>query len=85
MAPVVQVNGRFVENVSDSDVSALLSFLEQDGDLEEINSPWQPISEGRGMATVSQIGGADQPLPTGQPTADSTLNQTGQQNGARES
>ena len=85
MAPVIQVNGRFVENVTDSDVSALLGFLEQDGDLEEINSPWQPISEGRGMATVSQIGGADQPLPTGQPTADSKLNQNGQQNGARES
>ena len=85
MAPAIQVNGRFVENVTDSDVSALLGFLEQDGDLEEINSPWHPISDGRGMATVSQIGGADQPLPTGQPTADSTLNQNGKQNGARES
>ena len=85
MAPVIQVNGRFVENVTDSDVSALLGFLEQDGDLEEINSPWQPISEGRGMATVSQIGGADQPLPTGQPTADSKLNQNGKQNGGRDS
>jgi hypothetical protein len=46
------------------------------------------------MATVSQIGGADQPLPTGQPTADSKLNQNGKtgtngkngtQNGARDS
>ena len=85
MAPAIQVNGRFVENVGDSDVSALLSFLEQDGDLEEINSPWQPISDGRGMATVSQIGGADQPLPTGKPTADSKLDQNGKQNGGRDS
>ena len=94
MAPVVQVNGRFVENVGDSDVSALLSFLEQDGDLEEITSPWRPISDGRGMATISRIGAGDQTLPTGKPTADSTLNQSGNtqngaqgntQNGARES
>ena len=91
MAPAVQVNGRFVENVNDSDISALLDFLARDGDLEEVNSPWRPISDGRGMATVSQIGGADQPLPTGQPTADSKLNQNGKngtngtQNGARDS
>ncbi|HET9978918.1 MAG TPA: hypothetical protein VFQ32_00630, partial [Ktedonobacterales bacterium] len=77
-----------VENVNDSDVSALLDFLTRDGNLEEVNSPWRPISDGRGMATVSQIGGADQPLPTGQPTADSKLNQNGKngtQNGARDS
>jgi NADH-quinone oxidoreductase E subunit len=61
MAPAVQVNGRFVENVTDSDASALIGYLENDGAVEEIASPWHPISDGRGMATVTAIGAIDAP------------------------
>jgi hypothetical protein len=55
------VNGHFVENVTDSDISALLGYLENDGAVEEIASPWRPISDGRGMATVTAIGAIDEP------------------------
>ncbi len=46
MAPVAQVNGRFVENVTDSDASALIGYLENDGAVEEIASPWRPSAMG---------------------------------------
>ncbi len=75
MAPVIQVNGRFVENVTDSDASALVGYLESDGDLEAITSRWHSTSDGRGMATISAIGAGDEP-----PETDAKA----QQNGARE-
>lgn len=81
MAPVLQVNGRFVENVTDSDASALIGYLDGDGDLDDITSPWRPISDGRGMATVSQIGAGDQP-----PAADAKSDRSDHagQNGAQQ-
>lgn len=77
MAPAMQVNGRFVENVTDSDASALIGFLENGGAIEAITSPWQPISEGRGMATVSAIGEADNPTAPKMPAVDSKVEQNG--------
>ncbi len=72
----MQVNGRFVENVTDSDASALIGFLENGGAIESITSPWQPISEGRGMATVSAIGEADDPTAP-MSAVDSKIEQNG--------
>jgi NADH-quinone oxidoreductase E subunit len=77
MAPVMQVNGRFVENMTTETASALIDYLAGDGDPLTITSPWQPISDGRGMATVSQIGGASQPKPAATPTNDIALKQNG--------
>ncbi|HEU5349102.1 MAG TPA: hypothetical protein VFU63_10875, partial [Ktedonobacterales bacterium] len=57
--------------------SALIDYLADDGDPLAITSPWQPISDGRGMATVSQIGGASQPKPSATPTNDIALKQNG--------
>lgn len=81
MAPVLQVNGRFVENVTDSDASALIGYLDGAGDLDDITSPWRPISDGRGMATVSQIGAGVQP-----PAADAESDRSDHagQNGAQQ-
>lgn len=84
MAPAMQVNGRFVENVTDSDASALIGFLENGGAIEAITSPWQPISEGRGMATVSAIGEADNPTAPGMPAVDAKVDAKVEQNGAHE-
>jgi NADH-quinone oxidoreductase subunit E len=90
MAPAVQVNGRFVENVTDSDASALVGYLENDGDLEAITSPWRPISDGRGMATISAIGTGDEPPHPETPEtgsgskAHSKAHSKAQQNGAHE-
>lgn len=61
MAPAIQVNGRFVENVTDADVGALIGYLDGGGDVEQITSGWQAISEGRGMATRTAIGATDAP------------------------
>ena len=70
MAPAVQVNGRFVENVTDSDASALIGYLENGGEVEEIASPWHSISDGRGMATVTAIGAIDAPASPLDPAHD---------------
>jgi NADH-quinone oxidoreductase E subunit len=56
MAPAVQVNGRFVENVNDADIGALIGYLDGDGDIEQITSAWRLVSDGRGMATATAIG-----------------------------
>jgi NADH-quinone oxidoreductase subunit E len=69
MAPAIQVNGRFVENATTESASALVEYLSGGGDPEAITSPWQPISEGRGMATVSAIGAVG---ATSEPSASAT-------------
>ena len=56
MAPALQVNGRFVENATIESAGELVDYLAGGGDPGAITSPWRPISDGRGMATVSTVG-----------------------------
>jgi NADH-quinone oxidoreductase subunit E len=90
MAPAIQVNGRFVENVTTESASALVEYLSSSGDPEAITSPWQPISGGRGMATVSAIGAVgatsepSAPAPSPTPSATPATDAKAQQNGAQE-
>lgn len=77
MAPAMQVNGRFVENATNESASALIDYLAGGGDPEAISSAWQPISSGRGMATVSAIGTAGESSATAATATDSKAEQNG--------
>jgi NADH-quinone oxidoreductase E subunit len=91
MAPAMQVNGRFVENMTTESASALVDYLIGGGAAENLISPWQPVSDGRGMATVSRIDAAN-PADLARETVESanaaeaaeTAETTAQQNGAHE-
>lgn len=57
MGPVLQVNGRFVENVTPEIATELVDYLAGGGDPAAIESRWRDISGGAGMATATTIGG----------------------------
>lgn len=77
MAPAMQVNGRFVEHATTETADTLIDYLAGGGAVEAITSTWQPIADGRGMATSSRIGGERNPMPSASPTTDIKLEQNG--------
>ena len=85
MAPAMQVNGRFFENVTPESADALVDYLVNGGDTASLTSAWQPVSDGRGMASVSGLDTASLASPAVQVTeAADTADTTAQQNGAHE-
>ncbi|HEX8982215.1 MAG TPA: NADH-quinone oxidoreductase subunit NuoE [Ktedonobacterales bacterium] len=56
MAPALQVNGEFVEQVTPSSADTLLAHLEAGGDMDTVRNQWKLISGGVGMATETTIG-----------------------------
>ncbi|HET8908660.1 MAG TPA: NADH-quinone oxidoreductase subunit NuoE [Ktedonobacterales bacterium] len=82
MAPAMQVNGRFFENVTTESADTLVDYLVSAGDTAALTSAWQPVSDGRGMATVSRLDAAS-PAVEAVEAAD-TADTTAQQNGAHE-
>jgi NADH-quinone oxidoreductase E subunit len=56
MAPVMQVDGRFVENATPENADAVIEYLAHGNDAEGIDSRWRVISDGAGMATETTIG-----------------------------
>ncbi|HEV8190088.1 MAG TPA: NADH-quinone oxidoreductase subunit NuoE [Ktedonobacterales bacterium] len=56
MAPVMQVDGRFVENATPETADAVVEYLARGNDAEGIDSRWRMISDGAGMATETTIG-----------------------------
>jgi NADH-quinone oxidoreductase E subunit len=56
MAPVMQVDGRFVENVTTETADAVIEYLAQGNGAEGIESRWRVIGDGAGMATETTIG-----------------------------
>lgn len=56
MAPAVQVNGEFVEQVTPEDAARLVDFLSAGGDMAQVRNQWRLISGGAGMATETEIG-----------------------------
>ncbi len=61
MAPALQVNGEFVEQVSPETAERLVSFLEAGGDMTQVRNDWRKFSDGAGMATVTSFDGAAEP------------------------
>lgn len=88
MAPAMQVNGRFFENVTTESASALVDYLVSGADTASLTSTWQPVSDGRGMATVSRLDTASPASPANPAVeaveAADTADTTAQQNGAHE-
>lgn len=56
MAPALQVNGEFVEQVTPSSAETLLAHLKAGGDMDIVRNQWKLISGGVGMATETTIG-----------------------------
>jgi NADH-quinone oxidoreductase E subunit len=56
MAPVMQVDGRFIENVTNETADAMIDYLAQGNGAEGIDSRWRVIADGAGMATETTIG-----------------------------
>lgn len=56
MAPALQVNGEFVEQVTPSSAETLLAHLKAGGDMDTVRNQWKLISGGVGMATETTIG-----------------------------
>ena len=54
MAPAVQVNGEFAEQITPDKADALIDALEQGGPAA-IRNRWRQVSEGRGMATETTL------------------------------
>ena len=65
MAPAVQVNGEFVEQVTPETAEKLVSFLEAGGDPGQIRNHWRQISGGAGMATETTFNAANEPRDNG--------------------
>jgi NADH-quinone oxidoreductase E subunit len=85
MAPAMQVNGRFFENVTTESADALVDYLDGGGDPTALSSVWQPVSDGRGMATLSRLAAASPASPAVDAVeAADTADTTAQQNGAHE-
>lgn len=56
MAPVVQVNGLFVEHATPQRADALVAYLRSGGDPAGLRNRWTALDGGAGMATSSAIG-----------------------------
>jgi NADH:ubiquinone oxidoreductase subunit E len=64
MAPVLQVNGEFVENVSPERADALLDRLERGEGVGDLGSRWRLTEQGgftTAGSTTSANGGSDEP------------------------
>ena len=58
MAPAIQVNGEFVEQVTPESAGKLVDYLTQGGSMEQVRNRWRPFSDVAGMVTETTIGGA---------------------------
>lgn len=58
MAPAIQVNGEFVEQVTPETVGKLVDYLAQGGSMAQVRNRWRQFSDVAGMATETEIGGA---------------------------
>lgn len=56
MAPALQVNGEFVEQVTPHTADTLLAHLKAGGDMASVRNQWKLIGGGVGMATETTIG-----------------------------
>lgn len=59
MAPALQVDGEFVEQVTPAGAERLVDFLSAGGDMTQVRNQWRQISGGAGMATETEIGVRD--------------------------
>jgi len=57
MAPALQVNGEFAEQITPARTDALVDALEREG-VGALHNGWRMIADGRGMATETTLGGA---------------------------
>lgn len=57
MAPALQVNGEFAEQITPAKTDALVDALEHGG-VGALHSHWRQIADGRGMATETTLDGA---------------------------
>ncbi|HZC04083.1 MAG TPA: NADH-quinone oxidoreductase subunit NuoE [Ktedonobacterales bacterium] len=64
MAPALQVNGEFAEQVTPENAERLVEFLASGGEMAQVSNRWRLISDGLGMATETEIG-ASQPSDNG--------------------
>lgn len=60
MAPVMQVNDAFVENVTPEMADELIERLRAGEDSSTITSRWRSIADGAGMATRTTFAGQDE-------------------------
>ncbi len=60
MAPALQVNGEFAEQITPAKTDALVDALEREG-VAALRNRWRMFTDGRGMATETALDGA----PTG--------------------
>lgn len=77
MAPAVQVNGEFAEQITPYKTDALIDALEQGGPAA-IRNRWRQVSEGRGMATETIIAAADEAHAPDTHTDANGANKTGE-------
>lgn len=56
MAPVMQVNGVFVEQADPARADALVTYLKGGGDVAGVRNIWRATESGAGMTTESAIG-----------------------------
>ncbi len=57
MAPALQVNGEFAEQITPAKTDALVDALERGG-VGALHNHWRQIADGRGMATETTLDGA---------------------------
>lgn len=65
MAPALQVNGEFVEQVTPESAEKLVRFLVEGGDMAQAHNRWRQFSDGSGMATETTFGAATDPSENG--------------------
>ena len=56
MAPALQVDGEFVEQVTPQSAEALIAHLKAGGDMTSVRNQWKLIGGGVGMSTETTIG-----------------------------
>jgi NADH-quinone oxidoreductase E subunit len=56
MAPAMQVDGEFVEQATPEVAEKLMAYLDAGGDMAQVRNEWRQISDGAGMATVTEFG-----------------------------
>jgi NADH-quinone oxidoreductase E subunit len=65
MAPALQVNGEFVEQVTPESAEKLVSFLATGGEMSQVRNRWRQISNGSGMATETDFAATTEPSENG--------------------
>jgi NADH-quinone oxidoreductase E subunit len=81
MAPVLQVNGAFVEHVTSERAELLLQRLEHSEPLGDLVSRWRPIGNG-GYTAAGGVGADDIAAGDGAPPTDTTRGARGRQRGS---